>query len=485
MAYIPGYRYDVFVSYAHVDNIPVAPSEPGWVDALFRQFGLSLDMKLGRQRMAEIWRDLQSLRGNQEVTGHINDQVRQSALLLLVLSPAYLASESCLRELQTFVERGPANRIFVVWKDPSETARQPLPAEIRDLRKYKFWFLDDNQKTRVLGWPNPRTDSAEDRRFYYPVIEDLVADVCETLHGLRAAADQDRGPTTGPGIPVPPPPPRQVPRKGTVLLAEVTGDLDPRREEVRRYLDLAGIDALPTGSYRLTREEFEQAFVADLKSCKAFVQLLGPYASKVPPDVPEGFCRFQLDLARARGVPILQWRSLDLDLNGVAQPAQRALLESDNVQAMPIEEFKRSIVELFAEPVFVPPRPTSFLFVDAANDDVESAGKLVAGLDDSLEWTMPLYDPNDTAEVVQSAAARNLVESDAVVFFYGKANPRWVLSQVDLYRKLKPQRSSNPKLLALVTAPPEPKVAIPIRLQGLKVLPIDEAAAYIHESLGK
>jgi hypothetical protein len=123
------------------------------------------------------------------------------------------------------------------------------------------------------------------------------------------------------------------------------------------------------------------------------------------------------------------------------------------------------------------------LFVDAADSDVESAASLVADLDDSLEWTMPLYDPNDTAEVIQRAAEENLVKSDAVVFFYGNANPRWVLSQVDLYRKLKPQRESDPKLLALIQAPPVPKVPIPIKLRGLKILTFDEAAGFIHGTL--
>lgn len=474
MAYVPGCEYDLFVSYAHVDNIPVEPPGQGWVDALFHNFEISLNMKLGRQNMASIWRDSQSLRGNQAVTGHIDDQVKRSALLLLVLSPAYLASESCMREFTSFVDRSPSGRIFVVWKDPSSSPVQSLPAQVRDLRKYKFWFVDDNQKIRTLGWPVPRADSTEDRKYYYPIVVDLVADVHEALTELHAAADATVPATA-----------RAVPPKGTVLLAESTGDLDPRREEVRRYLDLAGIDVLPVGSYRLTRTEFEQAFVADLKVSKAFVQLLGPYASKAPPDVPQGFCRLQLELARKHGVQILQWRSPDLNLNDVVPATQRALLEFDGVQAMPIEEFKRTIADVFLEhPTTAHSDPPSFLFVYAAHNDIESAGNLVAGLDESFEWTMPLYDPNDTAEIVQNAAAKNLIESDGVVFFYGKANPRWVLSQVDLYRKLKPQRRSSPKLLALVNAPPEPKVPIPIRLQGLKVLSYHEASEFIRASLG-
>jgi TIR domain len=187
MAYVPGYEYDVFVSYAHVDNIATDPSEQGWVDALHRNFERSLAMRLGRQDMAAIWRDQQSLRGNQEVTGHINEHMLRSALLLLVLSPGYLASRSCLKELENLAERNPSDHIFVVCKDSTGKALDSLPAAVRDLRKYKFWLLDQYQKVRTMGWPLPRGDSDEDRKYYYPVVEDLAVDVYDTLDALRAA----------------------------------------------------------------------------------------------------------------------------------------------------------------------------------------------------------------------------------------------------------------------------------------------------------
>jgi hypothetical protein len=32
MAYVPGYENDIFVSYAHVDNIPLSGISKGWVE---------------------------------------------------------------------------------------------------------------------------------------------------------------------------------------------------------------------------------------------------------------------------------------------------------------------------------------------------------------------------------------------------------------------------------------------------------------------
>ena len=106
MAYVPGYEFDIFVSYAHVDNAAIEPADHGWVDALIRILERDLGMKMGRSDAYSIWRDTQSLRGNHQITGHIPQQVKTSAVLLAVLSPGYLASKFCLQELQSFLERG-------------------------------------------------------------------------------------------------------------------------------------------------------------------------------------------------------------------------------------------------------------------------------------------------------------------------------------------------------------------------------------------
>jgi hypothetical protein len=475
MAYVQNYQFDLFVSYAHVDNTPMEPADHGWVDALVRILESALNMKLGRRDIASIWRDSQSLRGNHEVTGHINEQVKRSALLLVVLSPGYLSSEYCLKELQTFVANNPSDRIFVVYKDPIDENKQKMPSGIRDLRKYNFWIPDRNHKPRVLGWPLPQHDASEDRQLYYPKVDDLSADILVALDATAAGGG-------GRTITVPPTPP-PGPRKGTVLLAEVTDDLDTRREELRRYLDQAGIDVLPSGTYRLTRAEFEQAFLGDLRTCRAFVQLLGPLAGRAPPDIEEGFGRFQLELAKTRQLPILQWRSPDLDMTEVASPMQRALLQAAEVQAMPFEEFKRSVVDLFVEVEPSPPKQPSFLFVDADKVDLERAQSLVTDLGDAIEWEMPLYDPTAKAEDLQNDIEARFVECDALVVLYGEAGAHWVMRQLQLFRKLKHQRTKTPRLLAVVQAVPHATTVIPMKLQGLTTLSIDEARQQIRTSL--
>ena len=47
-AFVPGYEYDIFISYAHVDNLTVRPEEPGWVEQFHKHLEVQLTKHFGR-----------------------------------------------------------------------------------------------------------------------------------------------------------------------------------------------------------------------------------------------------------------------------------------------------------------------------------------------------------------------------------------------------------------------------------------------------
>ena len=49
MAFVPGYKHDIFVSYAHVNNQVVPGADEGWVTILVKWLGIGLSQKLGRK----------------------------------------------------------------------------------------------------------------------------------------------------------------------------------------------------------------------------------------------------------------------------------------------------------------------------------------------------------------------------------------------------------------------------------------------------
>ena len=132
MAYLSadGYDYDIFVSYAHVDDRPMPGAAQGWVTTFANCIKTKLAQKLGRNDAYALWMDYE-LRGGQPITPHILDKLQRSATLFVVLSPGYLKSVWCQRELDTFagmVANGQARSVFVVELEPHDEAELPRPA---------------------------------------------------------------------------------------------------------------------------------------------------------------------------------------------------------------------------------------------------------------------------------------------------------------------------------------------------------------------
>ena len=161
------------------------------------------------------------LRGNHAVTPEIRNALQQSATLLLVLSPGYLASQWCREEMALFFQTlggMPQGRVFVVEKHVLD-ADQVRPAELADLKGYFFWYRDEREQFRTLSMQEPEPHVTAYRR----LVEELATDISQQLKARRAVA---------------PPPP--VEPRATVFLAEVTDDLEARREQALAYYHQAG-----------------------------------------------------------------------------------------------------------------------------------------------------------------------------------------------------------------------------------------------------
>ena len=102
-AFVPQFKHDIFVSYAHLDNRPqiLGKDDSGWVSTLKAYLQNFLDSKLGKP--ADIWMDVKGLSGNEPLTPELRETVSRSATLLVVLSNSYLESDWCGQERDRFV----------------------------------------------------------------------------------------------------------------------------------------------------------------------------------------------------------------------------------------------------------------------------------------------------------------------------------------------------------------------------------------------
>ena len=182
MTYLPGWRNDVFVSYAQVDDRPLPGATDGWVCILVDALKVLLAQQLGRAELLAVWRDLQLAR-HSPLTPEIFQAVRTSAVLLVVLSEGYLASEWCQRERNEFLEiagKG-TRRLFVVERMPIERSRKP--PEFSDLLGYPFWTRErDDMPARTLGVPVPTPNEPE----YYHRLNRLAQELANELRRIKA-----------------------------------------------------------------------------------------------------------------------------------------------------------------------------------------------------------------------------------------------------------------------------------------------------------
>ena len=79
------------------------------------------------------------------MTPELEEALKPSATLLIVLSPGYLASEWCQRERETFLQLTrqqvrAGSRIFVVEREQIQPNEKP--EELRELLGYRFWVVE-------------------------------------------------------------------------------------------------------------------------------------------------------------------------------------------------------------------------------------------------------------------------------------------------------------------------------------------------------
>jgi hypothetical protein len=447
MAFVAGFHHDLFVSYAHLDDVPLQHQEEGWIDAFVRMLGTEVRQRVG-DRGFTVWMDPQ-VAPNRPLTPQILETARHSAMLLIVMSPGYLNSTWCASERDSFLsslrDRVTQGSVFVVHQ--REVSRESIPPELRDLVGYSFFCRE-----REAG-PDRPLALADGQKFMSKLYELSV--------GIQTQAQRLKTPGLA-----------AAPAGPFVFVARATEDLEDREDELRGYLSQAGLAVLPQKWYSQTdRALFEAAMKADLARSSVFVQLLsGSRGREMPFDATLRLAQLQNDIAAASGVPMLAWRDRSLDLTTV-RPAHLPLVE--RAQASGIEDFKRTVVELARKkpPSAVFPRRNIMVFVNADAPDRAMAEQVAMVLGESnIDCYTPLSE--GPPDVIRKDLESALKSCDAMMLLYGETGANWVRRQLMEGRKILSQREQPPAALAVVHGPPPepPKPALGAVIPNLTYL---------------
>lgn len=226
-------RHHAFISYAWDDDQSFdtagGPNSPGsharhngWVSTFHGHYCKHLGRAIGRfSEGKHIWLDYEQLRGSDAIviTPEISDELKNSALLIPILSKAWFASPWCRQEFTLFLEHhsDPRERLFPVWMEPVERDEiedkdgQKIRDQLRELRGYPFWYRDQANQIRTRWFPfmDPPTD-----RNYRDIQQDMARDMARRLRQLGQLAEGISSPESTilprsqPSTPYDPPVPR-------------------------------------------------------------------------------------------------------------------------------------------------------------------------------------------------------------------------------------------------------------------------------------
>lgn len=467
MAFAPGFDHDVFVSYAHVDNEPFPEIDGSrWVTNLRRTLQTLLDQSLGGTRQASIWMDETNLPGAGQVTPEIHSRVGKSALLVVVLSEAYLKRSWCLDELATYVQAmgGPKaidGRVFVIQRD--EIGRPSWPGALQDFRGYEFFARDaQTDRVRILAVPKP--DPAE--RVYWSRLRDLQVELAERLKTLserQKQAPSEPAKPPPPSEPTPPqavvsapPPPTGAAARTAVFLAETAPELTTDREDLARFLRSEGRDVFPKTFYDRSPAGFRGAVASDLADAAAFVQIVGERG--VPASATETYESIQVAVAREAmtgGRPVVLWTPRAPSAERGGNAAHEALLRDASLTVMAREDFKthlrRVLVGAGRPPELPDPVTDPVVLVGAALEDRAHTALIARRLQDAgIDYRMVGPD-RSLADVARAAPD----EIRACILVYGACADPWLEEQIGGLRKLLLERKAAAPVCGLLVAPPD------------------------------
>jgi hypothetical protein len=150
MAYVPGFRHDLFVSYAHGDD-------PGWIEGFEGALRQGLRERLGQP--VSMWQDVGKLRLGQNWQEEIEEAIGQTAAFVAIVSPSYLNSVWCQRERRQFLESPAADsrhaareqRFLKVIQSPADN--QAHEALLPHIQHVAFFRAGDERSGHVVLLP--------------------------------------------------------------------------------------------------------------------------------------------------------------------------------------------------------------------------------------------------------------------------------------------------------------------------------------------
>ncbi len=327
LSFVPGFKYDLFVSYAHRNDQPWS-----WVTTLITTLKQELEAK---SRDFSMWWD-PALRTGQDFNQGIADAISDSALFLCVLSMAYGDSEYCKKEVAEFrKQRHPAFGLLVGSMSrmqaivmESSYLQDSWPPELRSTSPCPFF----SDTVALFSRPAVFDDGSPWVKSLWKVRDSIWATLEEMHRQRRAGVAVERSYASSNS---------EITGRPTVYLADVTDDLYERREKLHSSLSQSG---------ELQVVAWDDAVAPPFGIDSQSVHLFGQFQGRPvrPGDKSLQWLQLEAALAANSARRPLVWLARDLDLGKIEARHSEFLsslaARSDvEVLCMDFEDFKEEV----------------------------------------------------------------------------------------------------------------------------------------------
>ena len=319
MTYVSGFEFDIFISYAHVDNLTAEGGSKGWVSQFHQYLEVQLWKRVGRTESVKVWRDL-ALDGNQLFDQTIQDRVQGSALFLALTSAGYLASDYCRRELRCFHERAQSDPYGLVMGDRLRIFNVllnniPRPKWPEEYGRSSGHAFHDAKREEEFGEPVDPGD-----KLFQQQLRDLVNSVYKTLSAFKRAPSAAEGTQDS------------AARKETSFTIYVADTADSLRTVRKRLINelqqQSGTRVVTNIPPPFEPHGHEQELTEELRRANLSVHLLDQFAGREIDGLP-GLCypQAQAELAIARGQAPFIWVAQHLERDSIEDEGYKQFLD--------------------------------------------------------------------------------------------------------------------------------------------------------------
>ncbi len=447
-----------FISYAHIDNEPLEPGQPGWVSRFHAVLKTRLSQRLGEP--ARLWRD-EKLRGDDVFGDEIRAQLPRAALLVSILSPRYVRSDWCNAEVAGFATAAAATggvqvqnktRVVKVLKTPLAPGDHVPPVFERSLG-HPFYQDEGERQVEI----DPAFGDAA-RQEFLRRISDLAVEMADNLRALDA-------------LPPASPAAAAAGSGQVVFVAECGRDLQAVRAQLVTDLRLHGHSVLPEQQLPLSEDLLLPELAAQLAHATLAVHLVGGSTGPVP-EGPSGQSLVALQNAaaaaqsQARGLRRILWLAPGAQGERPEQQAYLAALQTDaalqrgaDLLRGDTEALKGAVHQALlalqkpAPPPAPPPGPGPRVHLLMTEADRAGVVPLVKALRTAgLAVSVPVF-AGDAAELRQRNA-QLVADSRAVLVVYASGDEAWKFHQLsDLQKQAAIAGAGPSRWLALL--PPQ------------------------------